>query len=146
MKVSTRTRYGLRLMVCLAEYYGNGPVLLKDIAKRQDISEKYLSLIVIPLRAASLIQSTRGARGGYTLARNPGLITVADIVDVLEGEPCLVDCVKNPARCSRVPICPTRDVWSVLGVRIRETLAAVSLLSLVAVSRGKEKNAFMENI
>ena len=146
MKVSTRTRYGLRLMVCLAEHYGNGPILLKDIAKNQHISEKYLSLIVIPLRAAGLIQSIRGARGGYTLAKRPELITVADIVDVLEGEPCLVDCVKNPAQCPRVPICPTRDVWSILGEKIRETLAAISLPSLVAVSRGKGKNAFMENI
>jgi Rrf2 family protein len=121
-------------------------LFLKEIAKNQDISEKYLSLIVIPLRSAGLIRSIRGARGGYTLAKRPDLITVADIVDVLEGELCLVDCVKNPAQCPRVPICPTRDVWSILGEKIKETLAGISLPSLVAVRRGREKNAFMENI
>jgi Rrf2 family protein len=133
-------------MVCLAEHYGDAPIFLKEIAKNQDISEKYLSLIVIPLRSAGLIRSIRGARGGYTLAKRPDLITVADIVDVLEGELCLVDCVKNPAQCPRVPICPTRDVWSILGEKIKETLAGISLPSLVAVRRGREKNAFMENI
>ena len=127
-------------MAALADQYGAGPVLLKDIARNEDISEKYLSLIVIPLRGSGLIQSTRGARGGYTLARSPDAITVANIMDVLEGEPCLVDCVNNPAMCSRVPICPTRDIWSLLSEKIRETLSAITLTSLVNMRRAKAKN------
>ena len=141
MKISTRTRYGLRFMVSLAEQDGAGPILLKDIARQQEISEKYLSQIVIPLRAAGLIHSARGAHGGYVLARKPEAITVADVVDVFEGEPCLVDCVKYPERCSRTPICPTREVWSVLGNKIQETLASITLKSLAAdVSEKKSKN------
>ena len=134
------------MMADLADNFGTNPVFLKDIAKREDISEKYLSLIVIPLRQAGLIQSTRGAHGGYTLARVPEKITAQEIFDVLEGENCLVDCVANPGECSRSSICPTRDVWSLLVDKIRETLAAVTLAELVKVRRGKAQNNLMSDI
>ncbi len=146
MKLSTRSRYGLRMMADLADNYGTNPVFLKDIAKREDISEKYLSLIVIPLRKAGLIQSTRGAHGGYSLTRVPEMITAQEIFDALEGENCLVDCIRNPAECSRSSICPTRDVWSMLGEKIRETLAAVTLDELVRVRRRKAQNNLMSDI
>ena len=80
MKITTRSRYGVRLMLELAGNYGKGQVLLKDIARNEGISEKYLSLIIIPLRTAGLVQSTRGAHGGYSLAKPPGEITLKDIV------------------------------------------------------------------
>src|SRR4030042_540461 len=95
MKLSTRTRYGVRLMVALALNYGKDPVFLKDIAKGENISEKYLSLIIIPLRGVNLVNSVRGAHGGYNLSKEPSQITLKEIVDVLEGECSLVDCVKN---------------------------------------------------
>jgi Rrf2 family protein len=146
MKLSTRSRYGVRMMADLADHYGKTPVFLKDIAKREDISEKYLSIIVIPLRSAGLIQSTRGAHGGYILARTPEEITVQDIFDALEGEICLVDCVKNPKDCSRASTCPTRDVWSVLGEKIRETLGSITLAALVKTRREKSENNLMSSI
>ncbi|MDQ5984881.1 MAG: HTH-type transcriptional regulator CymR [Syntrophus sp. SKADARSKE-3] len=140
MKLSTRSRYGVRLMLALAERNGSGPVFLKDIAKRETISEKYLSLIVIPLRRAGLIRSTRGAHGGYTLAKSSAEITVSHIVDILEGESCVVDCVKYPENCPRVPTCPSRDIWAVLEGKIRETLSAVTLDDLVRIGREKAFN------
>ena len=146
MKLSTRSRYGVRMMADLAGHYGKNPVFLKDIAKREDISEKYLSIIVIPLRNAGLIQSTRGAHGGYILGRPPAQITVQDIFDVLEGKICLVDCVRNPKNCPRVSTCPTRDIWSMLGERIRETLSSISLADLVQTSRKKAQNNIMSDI
>ena len=146
MKLSTRSRYGVRMMADLADNYGKNPVFLKDIAKREDISEKYLSIIVIPLRSSGLIQSTRGAHGGYTLARCPEEITVQDIFDALEGKICLVDCVNNPNDCPRVGICPTRDIWSVLGEKIRETLKSVTLADLVKTRREKADNNMMSYI
>ena len=146
MKLSTRARYGVRMMADLADHFGKNPVFLKDIAKREDISEKYLSIIVIPLRSSGLIQSTRGAHGGYTLALPPEKITVRDIFDALEGKICLVDCVNNPKDCSRVGICPTRDIWSVLGEKIRETLNSVTLADLVKTRREKADNNMMSNI
>ncbi len=146
MKLSTRSRYGVRMMADLADHYGKAPVFLKDIAKREDISEKYLSLIVIPLRSAGLIQSMRGAHGGYILSRLPEEITIRDIYGALEGEICLVDCIKNPEDCSRAGICPTRDVWSYLGEKIKEALDSITLADLVRARRKKAENILMSDI
>lgn len=130
MKLSTRSRYGVRMMLDLACNYGEKPVFLKDIATREKISEKYLSLIVIPLRSAGLIRSIRGARGGYILAREPENISLRDIVEAVDGETCLVNCVKDPGSCDRVAACPTRELWALLGDKINETLDSVSLAQL----------------
>lgn len=146
MKLSTRSRYGVRMMTDLADNYGKAPVFLKDIAKREDISEKYLSLIVIPLRSSGLIQSIRGAHGGYILAKPPEEITVQDIYGALEGEICLVDCVKNHEDCSRACTCPTRDVWSCLSEKIKEALNTITLADLVRTRRQKAENNLMSNI
>ncbi len=134
------------MMADLAENFGKKPVFLKDIAKREEISEKYLSIIVISLRGAGLIQSTRGARGGYSLAKRPEEISVQDIFAALEGKICLVDCVENPQKCPRVGICPTRDIWFVLGEKIRETLNSVTLADLVQTRREKAGNNIMSYI
>ncbi|KJJ84224.1 Transcriptional regulator, Rrf2 [Candidatus Omnitrophus magneticus] len=85
MKLSTRTMYGMRLMLCLGLKYGESVALLREIAEEENISEKYLSQIIIPLKSAGLINSTRGARGGYYLAKHPKDITVGDIFKILEG-------------------------------------------------------------
>ncbi|MCX5852469.1 MAG: Rrf2 family transcriptional regulator [Deltaproteobacteria bacterium] len=140
MKLTTRSRYGVRIMVALADSNGMGPVFLKDIAKQEDLSEKYLSLIVIPLRRAGLIQSTRGAYGGYILARDAKDITVGEIVDVLEGGTCVSDCVENPSKCSRASTCAVRDIWSDLGDSIKSTLDRITLASLVKKARAKKSN------
>lgn len=134
------------MMADLAENFGGKSVFLKDIAKREEISEKYLSIIIIPLRGAGLIQSTRGAHGGYTLAKRPEEITIQDIFDALEGKICLVDCVENPQECPRVGICPTRDVWSVLGEKIKETLSSFTLADLVRTRHEKAGNNIMNHI
>ena len=146
MKLSTRTRYGVRLMVALALNYGKEPVFLKDIAKGENISEKYLSLIIIPLRGVGLVNSIRGAHGGYNLAKEPSLITLKEIVDVLEGDCSLVDCVKNPSSCSRVPICVSHDVWTIIGDKISETLSSITLEKLVKMNQEKAGNTIMQNI
>jgi Rrf2 family protein len=128
-------------MISLAERFGEGPAFLKDIAAEQGISEKYLSLIVIPLRSAGLLLSTRGAYGGYSLARNPEKISLKEVVDVLEGEACLVDCVREPSTCSRTDICPTREIWQTVGERISETLGEITLGALVSSSLEKKRTA-----
>jgi Rrf2 family protein len=88
-------------MVALALDYDKGLVFLKDIAKRENISEKYLSQIIIPLRGVGLLSSSRGAYGGYSLAKDPSHITMKEIMDVLEGDFSLVDCVNDPSKCPR---------------------------------------------
>jgi Rrf2 family protein len=146
MKLSTRTRYGVRLMLELAMKSNKGQIFLKDIAREEAISEKYLSLIIIPLRGAGLVSSTRGAHGGYTLAKPPSEITIKDIVDVLEGDTCLVDCIKNPSACQRSSRCASRDLWIKLSDRISQTLGSTTLEDLVRMSRDKGENAQMYHI
>ena len=146
MKLSTRTRYGVRLMIALAYKYGQATVFLKDIAKGENISEKYLSLIIIPLRRVGLVNSIRGAHGGYSLAKDPSQITLKEIVDVLEGDCSLVDCVKNPSSCPRVPMCAIRDIWSIIGRQISETLNSITLDTMIKMKQEKAGNAIMNNI
>ncbi|MDD5713183.1 MAG: Rrf2 family transcriptional regulator [Smithellaceae bacterium] len=145
MKLSTRGRYGVRLMLALARNYGQGNVFLKDIAKDEEISEKYLSLIIIPLKGVGLVKSVRGAYGGYTLAKRPGEITLKEIIDVLEGD-CLVDCLKDPSVCPRVATCASHDIWALLGGKISETLRGITLEQLVQMNKEKAGQAISPEI
>jgi Rrf2 family protein len=124
-------------MMALARNYGKGPIDLKDIAREEEISERYLGQIIIPLRGAGLVLSSRGAHGGYILAREPSEINLREIVGLLEGD-CLVRCIKDPSSCSRVPTCASRDVWMLLGGRISETLSSVTLADLNKTVRRKQ--------
>jgi Rrf2 family protein len=133
-------------MVALALNYGKGPVFLKDIAKGENISEKYLSLIIIPLRGIGLVNSSRGAYGGYSLAKDPSQITMKEIVDVLEGDCSLVDCVKDPSMCPRVPICASHDIWAIIGCKISETLSSITLDMLVKMNQEKAGKAMMHTV
>lgn len=146
MKLSTKSRYGVRMMLALALNYGKGYIYLKDIARSEDISEKYLRLITIPLKGAGLLNAGRGARGGYTLSRPPSDTTLKEIVDALEGNSCLVDCVKDISICPRVPICASRDIWVLLGGKIAETLSSFTLEQLVKINREKTETALLHNI
>ena len=122
----------------LAEKFDRGPIQLNDIAKNQNISEKYLSQIVIQLRSSGLISSVRGAQGGYFLSKNPSLITVRDIVEILEGGINVVNCVDDEQYCKRVDICVTGEVWKTLNDGIRSTLDKFTLATLVEI--GKKNN------
>jgi Rrf2 family protein len=124
-------------MLELGLNYGKNPIFLKDIAKRENISEKYLSLIIIPLRGAGLVSSVRGVHGGYNLTKKPSQINLKEIVDVLEGDYSLVKCVKNHAYCSRVPICASHDVWTAISEKISEILNSITLDKLVKMNQEK---------
>ena len=127
MKISTRGRYGTRMMLDLAAHHDQGPTPLREIAKRQDLSVKYLEQLIIPLKAAGYIRSVRGARGGYTLARKPDKISVGQIIKVLEGGLSLVNCVEDPKVCERERNCPTRDIWLRMSERLMEELSSLTL-------------------
>ena len=131
MKLSTRGRYGVRIMLELALHFGEGPVLLKDIAERQAISEKYLWQLINPLKSMGLIKSIRGARGGYVLARDPAEINLREILRILEGSLCLVDCVDDPAACDRSESCITREIWSETSKNISQSLESMTLGKMV---------------
>lgn len=146
MRISARSRYGVRLMLQLALHYNDGVLFLKDAAKSEEISEKYLSQIVIPLKARGLLNSRRGATGGYFLARAPDKITVREIVEALEGGLNLLECTKNPAVCRRVSGCAARDVWLTVGEKIFQALDAISLEDLIKIHRGKREKVHTYDI
>ena len=147
MRVSARTRYGVRLIFCLALNYGKGPVFLKEIAGKEGISEKYLSQIIIPLRGVGLVNSIRGAHGGYMLGKDPVDITVKDIVKVLDKDFNFVEInEKNILSSRRTVNCINQLVWDKLEKSISKTLEDISLKSIVDNYRDNEDNILMYNI
>lgn len=137
MRLPTKARYGMRAILELAiDYEEEEPVLKRDIAARQDISEKYLEQVLIPLRIAGLVRSVRGARGGYLLARDPSRITLLEIVEACIGDVTMVDCTEDPEFCSRVDGCATSIIWKELTEAIRTTLASKTLADLVNIEKG----------
>jgi Rrf2 family protein len=115
------------MMLDLAAHHDQGPTPLRAIAKRQDLSVKYLEQLIIPLKAAGFIRSVRGARGGYTLARQPEKISVGQIIETLEGGLSLVDCVEDPELCEREEECLTRDIWLKMSEQLMNELSSLSL-------------------
>jgi Rrf2 family iron-sulfur cluster assembly transcriptional regulator len=135
MKFSTKSRYGTRLMLDMAQHYNQGPVQLGDIAKRQDISVKYLEQIIIPLKKEHYVRSVRGPKGGHILAKAPDEITVGEIVALLERGDSLTECSDNPRVCDRSETCPTRYVWKEAARAMFERLSAITLADLVAIGQ-----------
>jgi len=135
MKLSTKSRYAARLMVNLAWHYQKGPVQLNEIARVEEVSEKYLSQIVILLRGAGLIRSVRGAKGGYLLTREPARISIKEIVEVMEGGLSIVDCLDDAGSCGRSGKCITRCVWDKVSTAISRTLEEITLEDLAGQVR-----------
>ena len=133
LKMSTKGRYGLRAMIDLAEAYNEDhtPVMMGEIAKRQDFSRKYLHALLTSLKQAGLVQAIRGAKGGYHLARHPSTIKISDILVALEGNLSIVDCVYEDSKCARRQSCRARQVWEDLNRSIFNLLNDVTLNHLV---------------
>ncbi|MBA4418493.1 MAG: Rrf2 family transcriptional regulator [Syntrophus sp. (in: bacteria)] len=138
MKISTKGRYGLRALMDLSIHGKSGvPVFLSDIAKRQEISDKYLEQIAAQLQRAGLVRTVRGRKGGYILNKPEREIKLSDIIEILEGPICLVDCVKEPETCAKSRSCSTRDIWSELSDKIEEILSGYTLEDLVNMQSTK---------
>jgi len=139
MKLSTRGRYGLRALLDLAVHQGEGMVLLKDIARRQEVSLPYLEHLITPLIAGGLVKSTRGARGGVLLLKPPAEVKLTEVVQLLEGSIAPVDCVNDPRVCSRSASCVTRDIWIQIKDAMIQVLDSTTLQDLVERHRQKEQ-------
>jgi Rrf2 family transcriptional regulator, iron-sulfur cluster assembly transcription factor len=131
MKLSTRSRYGTRLMLELAGHYQQGPMHLSTIALQQGISVKYLEQIIIPLKKAAYIKSVRGPKGGHTLAKPPSEITIGEIVALLEEGASLAECSYNPKVCARSPTCSTRSLWQVAAQAMFDKLNSITLADVL---------------
>lgn len=132
MKVSTKGRYALRLMIDIAEHEKDGPVTLRDVSQRQGISVKYLEHVVTQLNRSGLILSVRGNQGGYRLSRTPAEYTAGEILSAVEGRMCPVACLEQePNRCERYSICKTVRFWQGLDQAVQNYLDSYSLADLI---------------
>lgn len=127
MKLSTRVRYGIRSLIDLAKNYSDHPVSIREIAERQKISFRYLENIFHDLKKTGILGSTRGKGGGFYLTCRLNQVTVLDLIDILDGEFCIVDCLGNDAICDNSKKCLTRNTWKKLNSEIRGSFARVTL-------------------
>lgn len=130
MRVSTRTRYGLRALGALAGAHGNGPLSVRAIAAEQHLPVKYLERLFMTLKAAGLVTAVRGAGGGYALTRAPAEIRLLDVFEVLEGPPDPVECLQPTVVCPHESACVTRDVWHEVAQAVSNVLADHTLADL----------------
>jgi len=134
MKLSTMGRYGLRILMDIAEHQKDGAVTLQSIAERQELSQKYLWHVITPMKNIGIINVTRGASGGYRLARAPKDISLLDILTSVEGNLCLVPCVHSAASCKRAKNCLAKKAWETVNDSICKTLKAITLESIMQPS------------
>ena len=144
MKLSTRGRYGTRLMLELTKSYGKGPVSMSEIAKRQAIPLKYLEQLVIPLKKAGLINSVRGPKGGHMLSRSHEEINLWELLNLLESKYTLVDCVDNGENgCDHIVDCPLRLVWGKAYETLMKQFQETTLDDVLKLSAGQpDKDKF----
>jgi Rrf2 family cysteine metabolism transcriptional repressor len=142
MKVSTRGEYGVRAMVALAKGFGQGPMSIATMARESSVPYAYLEQLIVPLRKAGLVESKRGAQGGYRLTRSPELVGVGEVYRVMEGPVAPMDCVsEDPAdqTCPLIDGCETRPVWLKVRDSIVDALDSMTLADLVR--EGEERRA-----
>ncbi len=145
MRISTKGRYGLRVLVDIA-LHPDESVILRDIARRQSISEKYLWQVINPLKAAGFVHSLRGSKGGYMLAKDPAEITVLDVVTALEGPVSIVECLSGEDACGLQVECATRDVWRKVEDGIKEIMRGITLADLVRKQRESQSRSVLSYV
>ena len=141
MKISTKGRYGLRILLDLALHAQEVPRLMKDIARSQQISEKYISRLILPLNEAGFITSFRGAKGGLKLAKSPKEITLLEIVEAMEGRIAIVECVMDKSFCPKSHDCSACKIWTSLNRKIRKHMDEITLKDLLKSEKNKTKDA-----
>ncbi|MCI2425692.1 Rrf2 family transcriptional regulator [Candidatus Acetothermia bacterium] len=141
MRLSTKAEYGLRAMLDLAIRSGEGPVLVREIARRQGFSARYLEQLLLPLKAAGLVRATRGAHGGFSLARSPSEINLSEIIQIMEGSMAPVECVDDAGVCARADLCITREIWGEMKRAVDGVLESTTLQDLADRQKRKEQSA-----
>ena len=140
LKLSTRSRYGLRLMIALARSRGSGPRLLKEIADTENLSEKYLGQLVIPLKSAGYIRAVRGAKGGYEISRDPALVSPLEIIHLLEGD-LFTEEHLEPGSPGSLKV--TTKLWESLRDSFSQILSSVTLADLAREAEALESQSAM---
>lgn len=146
MRLSTKSRYATRLLLDMAKQYKKGAIQSQDIARRQNISQKYLEQIIIPLKKANYIKSVRGPKGGHMLAKSPEAITVGEIVALLEGGSSLTECSENPEACDKADTCLTRYLWREAAKAMYEKLSSITFSDLIEMEQGMDHREMSKHI
>lgn len=141
MKISTKGRYGLRILLDLVLHTGDSPRMIRDIAQTQQISEKYVGRLILDLRRAGLVESVRGAKGGYRIKKLPETLSLLDIVEVMEGPVRVVECLEHPKNCNRIYHCAVRDMWNGINDDIRAALSKMMFKTIVEKQTSKDENS-----
>jgi len=142
MKLSTKTRYGMRAILQLAEHYGQGPLQTNVIGRQQDISVKYLEQLMAILKASGLIKSIRGAKGGYVLAKKPDQIKLSEVFCSLEGPVVTVECLEDQNACVRIADCASRQLWAQIQEAITNVLESMTLQDLINKAKGQKTSNY----
>lgn len=144
MKISTKGRYALRMLIDLAEHRDNSYVSLKEISERQNISKKYLEQIIPIFNKTDMLRANRGSQGGYMLAKAPDKYTVGEILRLTEGSLSPVDCIDHdPGDCDRSADCATRPIWQGLSKVINEYLDGITLQDIIDRQRERYSNDYI---
>ena len=143
MKISTKGRYALRMMLDLAEHKDDGYISLKDVAERQNISKNYLDQIMMLLKKSNFLKATRGYQGGYKLAKEPSSYSVGDILRLTEGELSPVPCLENEEECERSIDCMAFSVWKGLEDVMLKYLDNLTLQEIIEQHKGNEGSNFV---
>jgi len=147
VKLSTKGRYGTRLMVNLARHYQNSneAIILKSVSEEEGISIRYLEQIIIPLKINRLVKSIRGAGGGYILARKPTEIHICDILHALEGSCSLVECIEDETFCDKIKTCGTHEIWKEATRLLRSYFDNLTLQDVLELGEKKASAAKKKN-
>jgi Rrf2 family protein len=135
MKLSTRSRYGVRILIELGRQKDKGPVKISDISKNQGISIKYMEQLIRPLKEAGFVNSHRGPRGGHFLIKKPEEITLGQLVKILEEKNDLVECISNPEACEQSSNCKVRTAWEEAGRALFDKLNSITIADLITDER-----------
>ena len=139
MKLSMKGDYGIRALVDLAEHFGEGPVQSRDIAQRQAIPEPYLDQLLTILRKAGLIHSRRGPQGGHILAREPGEVSLSEVVAALEGSASVIGCLDGTFDCSFSGRCGQQEIWDLVTAAGRKILDGTSISNLLERQHARQQ-------
>jgi len=136
MKLSTKSRYGLRILLQLAETSGSGDAIKgKELVAEQGITEPYMEQIMIKLKEAGYVRTERGCNGGYLLDMSPDRITILDIIELFEGPVEFVNCKEKGKQCERMPICRTSKTWKMLSDAFKREASAITLTGIIEMNK-----------
>jgi len=144
MKLSTRGRYGTRLLVELTKHYGKGPISMSQIAKNQDIPIKYLEQLIIPLKKGGLVTSVRGPKGGHMLSKPPDKIRLWEILKLLESKLAIIDCISDEKVCDHSDTCLVRPVWERAFRAMKEVFNETTLHDVLNFSENTQNRNIPE--